>query len=448
MTLHPSTASSHTPTEYTSDFGEFIKVPSSPPRPDETTVTEWEYRGEGKAHIIFGYVGLNTFYRGKAIRIKKQLNEKEEEVEKVWKKELRRLIDPQYLLREKKVVVRREWVKDVLKRAEGRSEKRKAEWDGGVFEVNKEGEMEVDLVDDLRTGVGEVEQGEKVVVIEIKPKWGFLPNPQHIHPAEAAPIKSQNCRFCMHQYLRDPTLIHQGRYCPIDLFSGDEVKMQKALEGLVKLWKSTGGVGNNWRMFVGQEIINPGDLSKLVSNTPESLLPHITRLLKSTEVLNLLKSLQMAFDPTDISALAQQYRIEFPESELFDPSNIPDPTAEEIKDLVDLLLSDPSRRLHAPQSTDSPSPPTTLRTPAIVAPIHEKWTFRQRCVAYGLSAIFKDCSIFLTLHLIDNPQSDGSETWSLVEDKSSLKIIDLDLKPLSLKKWYDLDHSIWSNWCD
>ncbi len=53
------------------------------------------------------------------------------------------------------------------------------------------------------------------VCIELKPKWGDLPVATNIHP-----VKRQVCRYCMLQEVRG---LH-SLYCPIDLFSGDQLR--------------------------------------------------------------------------------------------------------------------------------------------------------------------------------------------------------------------------------
>ncbi len=63
-----------------------------------------------------------------------------------------------------------------------------------------------------------------------QPKWGFLPSADYLQPPESAPIKTQNCRFCMLYHLRHPDA-SPSPYCPLDLFSGDGGRIEKALCG-------------------------------------------------------------------------------------------------------------------------------------------------------------------------------------------------------------------------
>lgn len=133
-----------------------------------------------------------------------------------------------------------------------------------------------------------------------------------------------------------------------------------------------------------------------------------------------LQHLQSTLDGTDISHIAQRFATECPQSELFDPTLLPQPSAEELRQFVDLYLSDPN------------------------AGKYDKWSLRESILAYALSATFKDCSIFITCPLVSTPSG-----WKLDEAEATVKVIDLDLKPVaSMRKWYDLDEKIWRHWQD
>lgn len=152
----------------------------------------------------------------------------------------------------------------------------------------------------------------------------------------------------------------------------------------------------------------------LSDKTAAFLLPALT----TGSVLSKLKELQSTFDPIDISSLALQYQQAHPDSTIFEPSTIAEPTQKELESFVDKYLSDPT----AGQFTSG-------------------WTLREYILAYAISAIFKDCSIFITIPLTKN---DGQ--WT-VTSGGKAKIIDLDLKSVkSMRKWYDLDEAIWRHW--
>jgi len=135
-------------------------------------------------------------------------------------------------------------------------------------------------------------------------------------------------------------------------------------------------------------------------------------------VMQRLQELQSTLDGTDISHLAQHFAIECPDVQVFDYTLLPQPSVEELREFIDLYLSNP----HGGKT--------------------DKWSLRESLIAYALSATFKDCSVFITSPLVST--SDG---WKLDEPQATVKVIDLDLKPLAnMRKWYDLDEKIWKHW--
>lgn len=129
--------------------------------------------------------------------------------------------------------------------------------------------------------------------------------------------------------------------------------------------------------------------------------------------------LQSTLDATNISDLARQFTTQHPGVKPFDSSLISEPTAAELTAFVKRYLSEPSAgtRPYA-------------------------WNLREREIAFMLSAIFKDCSMIIRAVL--RPTDGG---WELDEAKSSVKLIDTDLKPLgNLGKWFELDEKLWRHW--
>ena len=46
-------------------------------------------------------------------------------------------------------------------------------------------------------------------------------------------------------------------YCPLDLFSGDELRVKKAIHSLWDAWIGSSGQVNNLRVFVGGTMLKP-----------------------------------------------------------------------------------------------------------------------------------------------------------------------------------------------
>eukprot|EP00808_Paulinella_micropora_P008285 g60385.t1 len=79
-----------------------------------------------------------------------------------------------------------------------------------------------------------------VLCVEIKPKWGFLPVPTYVKP-----IKTQVCRYCLHQQLKhvQGDIARVSDYCPLDLFAASPARIAKAV------WSLLHDPQNNLRLF-------------------------------------------------------------------------------------------------------------------------------------------------------------------------------------------------------
>lgn len=72
----------------------------------------------------------------------------------------------------------------------------------------------------------------------------------------------------MHRYLKnhkkDPVTAldeHQDGYCPLDLYSGDETRVARAVSALWKAWEVSEGAANNLRFFYEGTRVEPTDVS-------------------------------------------------------------------------------------------------------------------------------------------------------------------------------------------
>ncbi|ORY25926.1 inositol-pentakisphosphate 2-kinase, partial [Naematelia encephala] len=386
---------------------------------EDTVSGDWHYKAEGGAHLIFGYTGSSPAYRGKVLRIRKVSaagDDAQMAVADEWRDRLLPKLVPSHLLvPAHAVTLSFTFVHELMLSASGvRPAWRKKD------QSTAEEDVRAWLLEDL-SAVDQGGNNRRTLSIEIKPKWGFLPSPAFLHPPESVPIKSRISRFVMHQHLRDATNSEGKSYDPLDLYSGDEERMQRSLDGLFAGWKSTEGKGNNFRLSVDGVTVFPGQVRTDLhpANLLSALSGPLILSLQSSGALRILRDLQSSLDATDISDLAHRFHLAHPDSDLFDPSLLPDPTPEELSDFVDLYLSAPADGV-----------------------TEDRWTLRQRLIAYTMSAIFKDCSIFVTIPFTYS----GNQLVSTQGD-SKVRLIDLDMKPISsLRKWYDLDDQIWRHW--
>jgi inositol-pentakisphosphate 2-kinase len=69
------------------------------------------------------------------------------------------------------------------------------------------------------------------------------------------------CRFCMHAHLKstEGDNVSLG-YCPLDLYSGEESRVLRAIHSLWDAWIGTSGHINNLRVFVGGNMVKPSSL--------------------------------------------------------------------------------------------------------------------------------------------------------------------------------------------
>jgi inositol-pentakisphosphate 2-kinase len=69
----------------------------------------------------------------------------------------------------------------------------------------------------------------------------------------------------MHSHLR----AHKAQqvvtnYCPLDLFSGDERRIAKAINALWDAWVASDASMNNLKIFAGGKFVTPSDVSLVV----------------------------------------------------------------------------------------------------------------------------------------------------------------------------------------
>jgi inositol-pentakisphosphate 2-kinase len=53
---------------------------------------------------------------------------------------------------------------------------------------------------------------------------------------------------------------HRAHYCPLDLYSCDQARVQTALRGLHDDWVASSGSVNNLRFFLDGQLVLPSDV--------------------------------------------------------------------------------------------------------------------------------------------------------------------------------------------
>ncbi|THH29797.1 hypothetical protein EUX98_g4396 [Antrodiella citrinella] len=402
----------------------------------DTSPTDWKYVSEGGSSIVFSYTGTASNFVGTALRLRKVDNilpstENAEEPDDptilFQHRIIEKLVPVNYLPRLQTVETGRAWLEQLARVSEEkRSAERRAK---DRIDVGKRKSV---LATDLVGGPG--------FAVEIKPKWGFLPSPRHLSPTSAA-LKTQTCRFCMHSHLKttESEDVALG-YCPLDLYSGDKDRVIKALHTLWDIWIGSSGGVNNLKVFVEGQVVKPTTLPVSIRPLATQILPHdlevppsldtlrdaftslILPLLLDTPVLRILSTHQRQLDTLDIEGLStlwKQANQPLGSPNLQPPvlgEGLAQPSIAELEAFVEIYLA-------KHKSMDHDHPDTA--------------NLKYYCLAYFLSASFKDCSIMLRL----SPTENG---WS-----KTITVIDLDVKSVErLHKWEQLDRKIIQNYIE
>lgn len=93
--------------------------------------------------------------------------------------------------------------------------------------------------------------------VEVKPKQGWVPMPDR---------RLSKCTFCLNQYLKlkNGSIRHQSGYCPLDLFSGNRIRMMKALKALISAPQNNLKIFQDGALVYGEEV--GSDLDAVLSS--------------------------------------------------------------------------------------------------------------------------------------------------------------------------------------
>ncbi|KAF9527043.1 inositol-pentakisphosphate 2-kinase [Crepidotus variabilis] len=411
-----------------------------------TDPSDWKYVSEGGATIVYSYKGAtHADFDGTVLRLRKapvgmadtpstSLEGEEDPDDPTiafQTKCMERLIPPEHLPRLVNVHLNRTWLEKLVEMHDReRPELRRAK---DAIDLNKhKGVLATDLV------------GGNRLAVEIKPKWAFLPSPVYLSQ-ESKHSKTNICRFCMHSQMRAARGLQAATdYCPLDLFSGREERVLRAIRSLWQGWITSDGAANNLKIFASGKFIRPIDSQALLADGCEpvknmdvirdAFAAALVQPLLETPVLRILSRLQRNLDVLDIEGLSDLWRrTESAVASLREQSNsVPPPTP--------IGGSSPFFNLLEPRIPDW----TTFLDNYISlekqfdASNPTADSLRHYILAYLLSATFKDCSIIVRLKYLQPgtvPQQVGGP--------QSVAIIDLDPKSMSkLGQWEKLDREI------
>ncbi|PPQ93233.1 hypothetical protein CVT25_015231 [Psilocybe cyanescens] len=442
----------------------------------QTEPNHWKYVSEGGATIVFSYCGpSHPDFDGTVLRLRKSIvtavssgktksqkdldaltdgDEPDDPTIEYQVRCMERLIPQEYLPRLRTVMLDRSWLESLVQlqdssRPEDRREKDEVDLD------RKKGVLATDLVGGNWLAVEIKVMKPAGLNVQLKPKWAFLPSPRHLSE-ETKSVKTQTCRFCMQTHLR----AHKGQqivtnYCPLDLFSGDEGRIIKAICSLWDGWVASDATANNLKIFARGKFVTPSEAKLMLKNDAcagvelnairDAFAITLLRPLFQTPILHIISRLQRTLDVLDIEGLSKLWRETESSAPLYRTTFAPffkqkDPASQSIPPSTPIGVS--SLFLQAPEPDISDwinfldnylSPDKSKLDHSNPSPEN----LREYLMAYLLSATFKDCSIIIKLDFLDllnPPEEDTSD---------SVTIIDLDPKSMKkLKSWEKLDQEI------
>ncbi|GAA5999371.1 inositol-pentakisphosphate 2-kinase [Rhodotorula paludigena] len=430
--------------------------------------SSWRYTAEGGANLVLSFAGSSTSpYAGHALRLRKRKVAEARgdaaeavhgEVETSFGRDIvAPLLGQEHLVEMREIALERTWLEELATCMRAvRPPERQA-----VDEVDLDARVGV-LVEDLIAGDG-------VLAIEIKPKWGFLPNPAYLS-ATTAPTKTSHCRTCMHRFYKRASgaAEQEDGFCPLGLYSGDEGRVRRAVGTLFSSWESSGGTINNLRFFYERKRVSPDELQSAVhplkhalaacdssfDGTRALLTDLLVSALFASPVLRTLATLQATLDAFDIEGLVSLIQA-------CDTAMRSSPANDLERNLASFAGAQPSLSdwraflaRHLPLLSRTAQCTSLAERHALrdgmAASLRraseEAGSARDAVLAYLLSATLKDCSLIVRIPL--GAREPGPEQGDAGEGvQVQIKAIDLDPKPIRrLGKYWRMDGNIVECW--
>ncbi|KAG0239199.1 inositol-pentakisphosphate 2-kinase [Mortierella sp. GBAus27b] len=396
-------------------------------------VEHWSYLAEGNANVVLQYIGPDLQYRSTVLRIRKVDRSGKRSrsgsghflgstVDHVVPKEnlsteslfsskvIGPLLGQEYVEQLVMILLPTEFLKALAEAIEPFRPSNRLH--KGIDCTRTVGFLALDHTQFVKPSIG-----QPSIAVEIKPKWGFLPQSALI-PA-GRDIKRRKCRFCMHQHYKVVSGKEKSlsNYCPIDLFSDDEALVQKALEALLQTPQ------NNMRLFVEgtQQPITKDALMRHCSSEDAtalsvSLVDVLTQILVQSPLLKRLGRLQLALDSLDVEGVHQFY------AQLVDPvtNAYPEPTIEEYVNTMEAFMrranvkemTNHDHDTFVPENTASPGLEPNINLDNLDAiPMDRKLQFIHE---FLLSTTLKDCSILIAIRRVNSAEKTIDHVIDLV----------------------------------
>lgn len=415
--------------------------------------SEWKYHAEGGKNVLLSFDPVGGIQAGKspfatltctyALRIPKSLpsksesnQEDEQEAEQFTRHVVQPLLgDATVLPKCMRIPIVTAIDRHVIDMLSARIEmQRPAARRTHPARIRSEALSYIYAVEDVAAPVSVSPSAQRAVLcVEIKPKWGFLARIDSIPPSSPnVEIKARYSRYRMHRVAKHAAADHAGQmsieqferlYDPVDLYSCDSERKQKAIKALWDDWIDTKGKTNNLRLFWNGAVVDPQDSVTLeaiaqflgTDNSVQgrlkgALTQHLDKELSkrvlgendewsTVSVLSRLAHLQSALDPLDVEGLAH------------------------------LWLRRTQSHVLGQASSDVDLPPALTRNLAaaqlaamldsFLSGTTAEVSLEDAVQAFLVSASFKDCSMLLRFH----------QTESGVQGET--KLVDLDSKPFA-----------------
>lgn len=250
----------------------------------------------------------------------------------------------------------------------------------------------------------------------------------------------------MHQYLKHQNgkISVKSGYCPLDLYSGDSVRIHKAISNMWTWRQNNLKVFYNGVVVKGEEdetnVLNAFLGSESSNESKEIVINLLTKIMAREPLLRRLKLLQKTLDRIGIEELYHLYKTQF------EDSNSPDgmfSTEEEIsewKGIVKTCLEN-------------------LRDDGVKSEESKEYSVKRLIKEFLVSATLKDCSVMISMvrcgseedarRVVGGNKSGSSHLIKLggEDDDSwivySVHVVDLDPKSVSkIPKYYELEQEI------